>query len=66
MFLISLMLAATSQPAVKPDVVQRREASRPRPASTPVRSKRLLELEATVKSLPLAADERGRGGPEGL
>lgn len=66
MFLISLMLAATSQPAVKPDVVQRREASRPRPASTPVRSKRLLELEATVKSLPLAADERGRDGPEGL
>lgn len=66
MFLISLMLAATSPPAVKPDVVQRREAPRPRPASSPARSKRLIELEATVKSLSLAADERGQGGPEGL
>jgi hypothetical protein len=66
MFLISLILAATSQPAVKPDVVQRREPARSRRAQLPARSKRLIELEATVKSLPLAADERGQGGPEGL
>lgn len=66
MFLISLALAATTPPAVKPPVVQRREAPRPRPASTPVRSKRLIELEAVVNSLPPSADEQGRGGPEGL
>lgn len=67
MFLISLMLAATPQPAVRPDVVQRREPVRSRRApSRAARSKRLIELEATVRSLPLAADERGQGGPEGL
>jgi hypothetical protein len=67
MSLISLMLAAAAaQPAVKPDVIARRELPRARPAPSPARSKRLIELEATVKSLPPAADERGQGGPEGL
>jgi hypothetical protein len=67
MFLISLMLAVASPPAVKPDVVQRREAPRPRPASSPARSKRLVELEAAVNSLPLAAAEQAQGpGPKGM
>lgn len=68
MFLISLMLAAAPTPSVKPDVVQRREASRARPASSASRSKRLIELEATVRSLPLAAaEEQGHGlGPKGM
>jgi hypothetical protein len=67
MLLISLMLAATAQPAVKPDVVQRREASRARPAPSAIRSKRLIELEAAVNSLPLAAAEPGHGpGPKGM
>ena len=68
MLLISLMLAAASTTAVKPDIVQRREASRARPASAFNRSKRLIELEAVVKSLPLAsADEQGHSaGPKGM
>ena len=68
MLLISLMLAAAPTSAVKPDIVQRREASRARPASSAHRSKRLIELEATVKLLPLAAvDEPGqRSGPTGM
>ncbi len=65
MFLISLALAAATPPAINPETVQRRTAARPRPAAGPRRSKRLIELEATVNSLPPAADERGRGGPEG-
>ena len=66
MILISLMLAATPPPAVKPP-----RAGPPQPVAerrtrpvTP--SKRLIELEAAVRSLPIAADERGQGGPEGL
>ena len=68
MFLISLMLAAAPTSAVKPDIVQRREASRARPASSVNRSKRLTELEAAVKSLPLAAADRQgqRSGPTGM
>ena len=67
MFLISLMLAAAPTSAVKPDVAPVREASRPRPASSAIRSKRLIELEAAVRSLPLAAAERGqRAGPKGM
>lgn len=67
MFLISLMLAATPPTAVKPDVVQRREARRPRPASPAARSKRLIELEAAVRSLPLASAEPARdSGPHGM
>jgi hypothetical protein len=68
MLLISLMLAAAPTSAVKPDIVQRRAASRARPASSLNRSKRLIELEAAVKSLPLAAaDERGQAdGPKGM
>ncbi|HEU0098470.1 MAG TPA: hypothetical protein VFQ67_06805 [Allosphingosinicella sp.] len=67
MLLISLMLAAAPTSAVKPDIVQRREASRARPASSAIRSKRLIELEAAVKSLPLAAAERDRDdGPKGM
>ena len=67
MFLISLMLAATPPPAVKPEIGPRREARRPRPGSAPVRSQRLIELEAAVKSLPLAAADRAPGsGPQGM
>ena len=66
MLLISLMLAAAPAPAVKPDIAQRREASRS-PAASAIRSKRLIELEAAVRSLPLAAAERGQGaGPKGM
>jgi hypothetical protein len=61
------MLAAAPTPAVKPDVVQRRQTSRPRPAASAIRSKRLIELEAAVRSLPLAAVEQGHGpGPKGM
>jgi hypothetical protein len=68
MLLISLMLAAAPTSAVKPDIVQRREASRARPATAFNRSKRLIELEAAVHSLPLAsADEQGyASGPKGM
>lgn len=66
MILISLMLAATTTPAVKAQGAPPAKAVSSRRARPVVRSKRLLELEAVVKSLPLAADERGRGGPEGL
>ncbi|HYJ84200.1 MAG TPA: hypothetical protein VEW26_15310 [Allosphingosinicella sp.] len=68
MILISLMLAAAPTSAVKPDIVPRREASRARPAPSAMRSKRLIELEAAVKSLPLAAaEEQGHGpGPKGM
>lgn len=66
MFLISLALAATTPPAVRPEIVQRR-APRPRPAAAaPKRSKRLIELEATVEALTPADDQQGQGGPEGL
>jgi len=67
MLLISLMLATAPTSAVKPDIVQRREASRARPASSAIRSKRLIELEAAVRSLPLAAAEQGKdAGPKGM
>jgi hypothetical protein len=67
MLLISLMLAAAPSPAVKPEIIQRREASRPRAVVSAIRSKRLIELEATVRSLPLAAAEQGHGpGPKGM
>jgi hypothetical protein len=67
MILISLMLAATPTPAVKPEAVSGSESARPRPAPSAKRSKRLIELEAAVNSLPLAAAEPGRTpGPEGL
>jgi hypothetical protein len=67
MILISLMLAVAPTPAVKPGIVERREASRVRPATSAMRSKRLIELEATVRSLPLAAAEQGHGpGPKGM
>jgi hypothetical protein len=67
MFLISLMLAATTPPAVKPEVVPRREARRPAAASAAARSKRLIELEAAVRSLSATASERrGGDGPQGL
>ena len=67
MLLISLMLAAAPTSAVKPDIVQRREASRARPVAS-IRSKRLIELEAAVKSLPLAAADKQdqRSGPTGM
>jgi hypothetical protein len=68
MLLISLMLAAAPTAAVKPDIAQRREASRARPTSSVNRSKRLIELEAAVKSLPLAAADKQdqRSGPTGM
>ncbi len=67
MLLISLMLAATPTLAVEPGIIQRREASRLRAASSTTRSKRLIELEAAVGSLPLAAAEQGHGpGPKGM
>lgn len=67
MFLISLMLAAAPTSEVKPDAVPRRESSRPRPDSTASRTKRLSELEAAVRSLPLAAAEQRQGsGPKGM
>jgi hypothetical protein len=67
MFLISLALAAATPPAVRPAIAQRRAAPRPRPAAAaPTRSKRLIELEATVRALTPADDQQGRGGPEGL
>jgi hypothetical protein len=67
MLLISLMLAAAPTSAVKPEVIQRREASRPHAASSITRSKRLIELEAAVRSLPLAAAEQGHSaGPKGM
>jgi hypothetical protein len=67
MLLISLMLAAASTSAVKPEIGPRREVVRSRAASSTKRSKRLIELEAAVKSLPLAAAEQGQGfGPKGM
>ena len=67
MILISLMLAATSTPALKPDVTLRREAPRARPARAAARSKRILELEAVVRSLSSPAAEPARSsGPAGL
>ncbi|HYW15986.1 MAG TPA: hypothetical protein VE891_07515 [Allosphingosinicella sp.] len=68
MLLISLMLAAAPTSAVKPDIVQRRAASRARPGASINRSKRLVELEAVVRSLPLAsADKQDQdSGPKGM
>ena len=67
MLLISFMLAATPAPAVKPEAGVRREAPRARPARAAARSKRLIELEAAVRSLSSAAAEARTGsGPQGL
>ena len=67
MLLISLMLAAAPTPTIKPAVEPRREAARARPAAPARRSKRLIELEAAVNSLPATLAEPGRHpGPEGL
>lgn len=60
MILISLILAATPAPAVKPKAV-RPPAAAPRAERRVARSKRLIELEAVVRALP--ADGAGRGGP---
>jgi hypothetical protein len=67
MILISLMLAAAPTPLIRPDDAQRRHSARARPSAPAVRSKRLIELEATVKSLPMASAEQGHGGgPQGM
>jgi hypothetical protein len=67
MLLISLMLAAAPTLGTEPAIEHKREALRPHPASSASRSKRLSELEATVKSLALAAaDSDRRSGPEGM
>ena len=67
MLLISLMLAAAATPAVKPPPVLRREAVRPRATGAAARSKRLIELEAAVRSLSLSAADPAHGaGPKGM
>ena len=67
MILISLMLAATPAPAARPDPIQRRAPVRPVATSRATRSKRLIELEATVRSLRVSHPEPAQGsGPEGL
>jgi hypothetical protein len=67
MILISLMLAATTPPAVKPDSASPGKAVPARRARVVTRSKRLIELEAVVRSLGPSPAERVRGaGPEGL
>lgn len=67
MILISLMLAAAPPPAVKPAGAIPRKVVPSRPAPRAMRSKRLLELEAVVRSLPSPAPEPARSaGPEGL
>ena len=67
MILISLMLAATSPPAVKPDSANAPKAVPARRARPVTRSKRLIELEAVVRSLSMQAPEPARSaGPEGL
>jgi hypothetical protein len=67
MILISLMLAATPTPPTGPDDARRRQAPRPGPAAGATRSKRLIELEETIKSLPVAvAEPRQDADPQGL
>lgn len=66
MLLISLMLAAAPAPVMTPRMVQRREAPRARRASAPARSKRLTELEATVRSLSYTGAEEEARGPRGM
>jgi len=67
MILISLMLAAAPAPLLKPDAGQAREAIRSRADRLAVRSKRLIELEAAVRSLPRTAAEPDRSaGPKGM
>jgi hypothetical protein len=70
MILISLMLAVTPPPIVKPDGASPRKALPSRRAHAVTRSKRLIELEAVVRSLSSSAPESGGSagttGPEGL
>ena len=67
MLLISLMLAAAPPPATRPETVVRRKAARVSEAAGAARSKRLIELEAAVASLPLTDPDPGREqGPRGL
>ncbi|HLL31095.1 MAG TPA: hypothetical protein VK403_08880 [Allosphingosinicella sp.] len=69
MFLVSLMLAAASTSAVKPEIAPRRDVARPgAAAASGRRSKRLVEFEAAVKSLPPAAADRQDqdSGPKGM
>jgi hypothetical protein len=67
MILISLMLAATPAPALRPDQVPRRQIARSHPAARATRSQRLTELEAAVRSLAPAAAEQVRDvGPKGM
>jgi hypothetical protein len=67
MILISLMLGMTPPPIVRPDDGYGRRVVRPNASARVIRSKRLIELEALVKSLPAAAAEPSQGaGPQGL
>lgn len=67
MLMISLMLAAAPTSAVKPEVRPRREVVGSRAAGSAIRSKRLIELEAAVKSLPVAdAEPSPAAGPKGM
>jgi hypothetical protein len=67
MILMSLMLAATATPLLKPGVGERREAVRPDAERRSARSRRLIELEAAVRSLPMASAETERDtGPSGM
>lgn len=67
MILISLMLAATQPPAAGAEVVQRREPVRMRPNRASARSKRVVELEAAVRSVSYRnAETRHARGPKGM
>lgn len=67
MIVISLILAATPTPLLKPQIGDRREVVRTRVERRAGRSKRLIELEAAVRSLPVASVETGREtGPSGM
>jgi hypothetical protein len=67
MILISLMLAVTAAPALRPDQVPRRQTARSHRAARATHSQRLTELEAAVRSLPPAAPEQGQDvGPKGM
>ncbi|HEX6376841.1 MAG TPA: hypothetical protein VFZ91_14110 [Allosphingosinicella sp.] len=67
MLLIPLMLATTPAPAVEPAVVQRPEAARSHPTRPVIRSQRLVELEAAVRSLSRStAQPRHGAGPQDM
>jgi hypothetical protein len=66
MILISLMLASTPAPAVKPAPIPRQAAARAAPARAAVRARRLRDLEAAVNALPSRAVAESEAGPKGM